>query len=581
MSTVLSAINPGFLMLFVGLACCLITARRVRQTLLVAAPLIAIWMLTQADQSVDLSSAYLLGLDLVPYRVDALNFIFALAFMIAALLNAIYGMHADDPLQEGAALAVAGAAVSATLAGDLVTLFIFWELTAIIAVFLVLRAGTRAAYFASMRYLALQVLSGVMLLDGIAYVQKTSGDLSLNAFSSLEAPGAVFVLLAIAIKAAFPLVHNWLQDAYPKATVLGAVVLSAFTTKLAVYAAARLFPGLDLLIWIGAAMAVFPIFFAVMVNDLRKVLCYGLNSQIGFMICAVGIGTPLALNGAAAHAFTHIIFQALLFMSIGAVLYRTGTARASELGGLYQSMPLTAIFGLIGAAASAALPLMSGFAAVSLTMSAVAQSGLAAVWLMLLFALAGTLVHSGLKVPIAAFFGTGRGWRVDEAPFTMLLAMGLAAGLTVLIGLPSFAGMGYGWLYALLPFPDAAAGHRPFLSIHVLPQLQLLALAGLAFLLVKRLGLFPSERPGTVLDTDWVYRRLGYGFASWANAVWAKAGPALSSALGGLGREAFERIEATFSPRGMLSRGPLTGGMAIWTAALLGLALLLSFVTVG
>ncbi|MEL6752958.1 MAG: Na(+)/H(+) antiporter subunit D [Pseudomonadota bacterium] len=587
MNAFLTTVNPGFVLVVAGLAGLVIPVQRVRQGLMIAAPLLGMLMLANAPQNMDLMTAEALSIELILYRVDNLNFIFGLAFLIAALLNAIYALHTDDRLQDGMAMAYAGAAVAAAFAGDLMTLFVFWELTAVSSVFLILRAGTRAAYFASMRYLAIQILSGVLLLDGIAYVYKSKNSLTIEAFTSFDQPGAVFIFLAVGIKAAFPFLHNWLQDSYPKATVVGAVVLSAFTTKLAVLTCARLFPGFEILIWIGAVMTVFPVFFAVIENDLRKVLAYSLNNQVGFMICAIGVADlateygRLAMNGAAAHAFAHIIYKALLFMSMGAVLYRTGTAKASELGGLYKSMPFTAVFCLIGAASISAFPLFSGFIAKSMTMSAVSHEGYVIAWLMLLFASAGVLEHSGIKIPYFAFFGHDSGKRVKEAPFNMLLAMGIAAAICILIGLPTFMGLGYGWLYNLMPFPNEANGYQPYTAEHILTQMQLLMFAVLAFILLKRFGLYPPEKPGTILDTDWTYRRLGYGFANWAGAVWGKAGPAMTAFAADVSGKAYDRIEAAFSPRGRLSQGPLTGGMAIWTAALLGMAMLLSFITVG
>lgn len=586
MSALFTSVNPGFLLLLTGLIGGLLPVKPLRQGLMILAPVLGIIMLTQAPRDLDLATGQALGLELVLYRVDSLNFLFGLAFLVAAFLHAIYALHNDDRLHDGAAMFYAGTAVSACFAGDLVSLFIFWELTAVASVFLVLRARTRAAYNAGMRYLVVQVLSGVLFLDGIAYVYKKTGSLDLSAFGSLDAPGAKYILLAVAIKAAFPLLHNWVQDAYPKATIVGGVVLSAFTTKLAVLMLARLYPGLDMLIWIGVLMAVFPIFFAILEDDLRRVLAYGLNSQIGFMVCAVGLGDlstrlgQMALNAAAAHAFVHIIFSSLLFMSIGAVLYRTGTAKASELGGLYRRMPFTALFGLVGAAAIAAVPMFSGYVAISQITSTVAQAGPVMAWLGLVFASAGVWVHSGLKVPYTAFFGRDRGHRVAEAPFNMLLAMGIAAAICILAGLPVVGGFGYGWLYSLLPFPDHAAGFRPYSAGQVIAQLQLLVAGIAAFMLLRRFGLYPGERAGTVLDTDWIYRRLAYGLAIWADAVWEKAGPAILAAFGAVSARAYDRIEAAFSPRGVLSRGPLTGGMAIWTAALLGFALLLAFITV-
>jgi len=360
------------------------------------------------------------------------------------------------------------------------------------------------------------------------------------------------------------------------------VVLSAFTTKLAVYAFARMFPGFEVLIWIGAVMTVFPVFFAVIENDLRKVLSYSLNNQLGFMICAIGIGTPLAINGAAAHAFAHIIYKGLLFMSMGAVLYRVGTSKASELGGLWKSMPWTTVFCIIGAMSISAFPLFSGFVAKSLTMSAVATAGADSgvyviVWLMLLFASAGVLEHSGIKIPYFTFFGHDSGKRVKEAPFNMLLAMGLASFICIAIGLPAFApGFGFDWLYNLLPYQTEAQYYadKVYTLDHILTQMQLLMLAILAFMLLKRFGLYPPEKPGTILDTDWLYRKPGFAMVKWAGTVWGKAGPAMTGIVGGLASQAYDKIEATFSPRGTLARGGLAVSMAMWSAVLLAVVML-------
>ena len=576
----LNPVNPGWLLILAGIVALFVKVRVVRQAISIIAPIIGILMLATAQHGVDHMTYETLGLKLSFYRVDSLNFLFGLAFLIAALLNAIYALHTDNKTQDGMALAYAGSAIAATFAGDLMTLFIFWEITAVTSVFMVLQAGTRASYFASMRYLAIQILSGVLLLDGIAYVWHYTGDLSLQAFTDLNQPGALIIFIAFGIKAAFPFLHNWLQDSYPKATVTGAVVLSAFTTKLAVYAFARMFPGQHELIWIGAIMTCFPVFFAVIENDLRKVLAYSTNNQIGFMICAIGVGTPLALNGAVAHAFADILFKGLLFMSMGAVLYRTGTTKANELGGLYRSMPWTTLFCLVGAISISAMPLFSAFVTKSMILSAVASTGMVVVWLMLMFASAGVLEHSGIKIPYFAFFGHDSGKRVKEAPFNMLLAMGMASFLCIAIGLPAFIpGFGYEWLYSLLPYPIEAASYQPFTIGHILAQLQLLALAVFAFVLLQRLGLYPPEKPGVILDTDWFYRKAGYGAVRWIDTVWAKLGPAMTSLFRSFSERTYERLVDTFSPRGVLARNGVAGGMAIWTTVILAVVLLVSYLT--
>ena len=449
----------------------------------------------------------------------------------------------------------AGAAVTAVFVGDLVSLFIAWELTAIASVFQILAPRTQESTRAAMRYLVFQISSGMLLLAGICMFASATGQTQFALIApsmaglpvgvmDIEAPGAILILAGLGIKAAFPMVHNWLQDAYPKTTETGAVVLSAFTTKLAVYALARYFAGLEWLIWIGAVMTVFPVFFAVIENDLRKVLAYSLNNQVGFMVCAVGIGTQLAVNGAAAHAFAHIMYKALLFMSMGAVLYRTGTTKATELGGLHRTMPWTTLFCLVGAASISALPLFSGFVAKSMVMSAShADPALFIVWIMLLFASAGVLEHSGIKIPYFAFFGHDSGKRPQEAPFNMLMAMGIAAALCILIGVSP------GWLYRFLPYEQVAREYLAsdlWTAPHVLQQMQLLVFATLAFMLLQWRQLYPAEKPGVILDVEWLWRR------GWPDMVASLARPVRAvsrwtagqldtagSAVNGLARQVF------------------------------------------
>jgi len=283
------------------------------------------------------------------------------------------------------------------------------------------------------------------------------------------------LIYGMGIKVGFPFLHNWIQDSYPKASITGTVILSVFTTKLALYALARGFPGTELLIYIGAVMTCFPVFFAVIENDLRKVLAYSLNNQLGFMVCGIGIGSQLAMNGVAGQVVAHVIFKSLLFMSMGAVMHRVGTAKASELGGLFRSMPITAIFCLIGAGSIAAFPLLAGFVTKSMIITSAidhaSYGGGAAMWvvvLMLLFASAGVMEHSGIKVPHFTFFAHDGGHRVKEAPWNMLVAMGLAAALCIFLASP-FGG--YQFLYSMLPYD---VDYHPYTTDHVVFQLQLL-----------------------------------------------------------------------------------------------------------
>jgi len=418
-----------------------------------------------------------------------------------------------------------------------------------------------------MRYLLVQMIAGVLLLAGVILHYRATGSIAFDLLG-LGTTAKTLIFLAFGIKAAFPLLHSWLEDTYPEATVTGTVLLSSFTTKVAIYALARSFPGTEILIPIGATMTAFPIFYAVIENDLRRVLAYSLNNQLGFMVVGVGLGTQLALNGAVAHAFADIVFKGLLFMSMGAVLFRVGTVKGSELGGLYKSMPLTTGFCMVGAASISAFPLFSGFVTKSMIMASAMEQGYFWVWLVLLFASAGVFHHAGIKIPYFAFFAHDSGKRCKEAPLNMLVAMGIAAALC--IGIGSFPSI----FYQLLPY---SADYHPYQVDHVVTQLQLLFFSALAFTILMRTGIYPPELRSVNLDVDWFYRRLGYrtlmGLDAMASWAWTQiTGLARSAA-----RSFNARLHNHHGPEGIFGRSWPTGTMAFWTTVMLGAYLILSY----
>ncbi len=386
-----------FLIFFIGAGLVAVTQGTLRSIIMLAIPILGALNLFSLDNGVILSLP-LLNYTLEVVRVDKLSLLFGYLFHLAAFLSIIYALHVRDTMQAVSAILYAGSAVGAVFAGDMITLFVFWELLAITSVFLVLARRTQRAYDSAMRYLIIQVASGVILLAGVLIWAHSTGSitfakigLDVNDYTSAKGLASWLIFLAFGIKCGFPFLHNWLTDAYPEATPTGTVFLSAFTTKVAVYAFARAYPGTELLIYIGAAMTMFPIYYAVIENDLRRVLAYSMINQVGFMVVGIGIGTPLAINGAVSHAFNDVIFKGLLFMTMGAVLMRTGTTKGSELGGLYKSMPWTTKFCLIGAASISAFPLFSGFVSKSMVMVAALDEGYPIVLLILLFASAGVL----------------------------------------------------------------------------------------------------------------------------------------------------------------------------------------------
>jgi multicomponent Na+:H+ antiporter subunit D len=556
---------PGLLLIVAALPIALLPYRAGHVVMLIA-PIVGLAQLLSMPEAFTHSVEFFsYSLELV--RVDRLSRIFGIVFHLAAFMGVIYALHVRDRLQAVAALVYAGAAIAALFAGDLLTLFVWWEMTAVSSVFLVWARQTEASLQAGIRYLVIQVMSGLLLLAGAIQIYAETGSLAFNHIG-LESVGGWLVFFSFGIKAAFPFLHGWMKDAYPEATVTGTVFLSAFTTKLAIYSLARGFAGTDILIPIGAAMTAFPIFFAVIENNLRRVLSYSLNNQLGFMVCGIGIGTELAMNGMAAHVFAHVIYKALLFMSVGAVLYRTGTANASDLGGLYKSMPWTAAFCIIGAISISAFPFTSGFVTKSMILSAASHEGYLIAFLVLLFASAGVMDHSGIKVPFFAFFAHDGGHRVKEAPLNMRLAMAMAAAFCLGIG------MFPGTLYGLLPY---AVDYEPYTTTHVVTMFQLLLFSALAFVFLVKMGLYPAELRSTVLDVDWIWRRLlPRAWSGLANG-WIIAQRAVLSGLQGMRDGIVRGAESQMSPGSRFGEPWPTGATAMWAAGLLFVYLFMSY----
>ncbi len=467
-----------------------------RRAYLVALPALALADCVLMEPGIYCAVPFL-GQELVFGRVDGLSLVFSYVFALMAVIGMVYALHVEDVAQHVTALTYAGAALGATLAGDFLTLFLFSELMAVSAALLVWLRRKPEAGAAGFRYLLVHVFGGLCLLGGIVLHGSNTGSLVFTDMTPYAGSAAfALILTAFLLNAAVPPLGAWLPDAYPEATVTGAVFLTAFTTKTAVYTLIRGFAGTEILMWLGAVMALYGVVYAVLENDARRLLAYHIVSQVGYMVCGVGIGTALALNGASAHAFAHILYKAVLFMGAGAVLQVTGLRKLSDMGGLYRTMPLTLGLYMIGAFAISAVPLFSGFVSKSMVVSAAGESHHAAIFLMLTLASAGTFLHTGLKLPWYMFFGEDRGLKGKEPPKNMLVAMGIAAFACVLIGVfPSL-------LYQHLPF---AADYVPYTPRHVLSTLGLLGFTGLGFfLLLKQL----DPEPTVSLDTDWFYRRV-------------------------------------------------------------------------
>lgn len=554
------AVPPGLVMVL-GAFLIPTTEGRSRRRLLLMLPVLSLILIWLVPEGLGTRLPFL-DFALNPVHSTAAGRLFATVFAIMAFVGGLYALHQAKTLELVAAYVYAGSAIGVTFAGDLISLFIYWELMAIGSTLVIFAANTQGATRAAFRYLLVHLLGGVILMAGIAALLVETGDLSVRILEPTSL-ATILILIGVLVNAGAPPISAWIADAYPEASPSGTVFLSAFTTKTAVFALLVMFPGAEVLIWIGLYMVFYGIIYALLENDMRRILAYSIVNQVGFMVCAIGIGTELALNGAAAHAFAHIIYKALLLMSAGSVLAMTGKRKCTDLGGLFQSMPLTAMHGIIGALAISAFPFTSGFVTKSLETSAAAHEGLVLVWLLLLAASAGVFLHAGIKFPWFVFFQKDSGLRPPEPPRNMMGAMWLFSFLCIYLGLFPQP------LYAILPYP---VDYQPYTLDHVVTQLQLLLFAGFAFFVL----LDQMKRTLTIsLDFDWFYRRF---FKSLAEEFTVRT----STARDDLERRAFNRVQGLIDrlykhhgPQGVLARTWPTGSMVLWVALMLGATLML------
>jgi multicomponent Na+:H+ antiporter subunit D len=557
------AFPPGLLLILGALLLPLLRGRA-REAITLLLPLAVVAYVWYLPEGILLQFGFL-GMIVEPVEVDALSRLFATIFAIMAAAGALYAIRQSRFLEIVAAYIYGGGAIGVAFAGDLISVFVYWEVMALASTMVLWAAGTENAWKASFRYLMIHLLGGVLLMAGIVAHAQAGNGIDFTAMKP-ESLGTWLILIGFLVNAAAPPLSAWLADAYPEASPGGMVFLSAFTTKTAVYVLLRGFPGAEILIFIGLYMVFYGIIYALLENDMRRILAYSIVNQVGFMVTGIGIGTEMALNGAAAHAFTHIIYKALLLMSAGSVLHMTGKRKCTDLGGLFQSMPLTTICGIIGALAISSFPLTSGFISKSMISQAALDGHMATIWFLLAAASAGVFLHAGIKFPWFVFFQKDSGLRPKDPPMNMRWAMILFAFLCIAIGVFPAP------LYAILPYP---VDYVPYTGPHVVNMLQLLLFSGAAFFFCLPM----MKRTLTIsLDFDWFYRKFLHIFgreftyrgSNAYGAAWVRMEQRLERFIA--------RVYRHHGPEGILARTWQTGSTALWVAVLLGLYLLLYYV---
>lgn len=533
---------------------------RLRTAVLLLAPALTLLMVWSLDNGVLLSSRFI-SYEVQLVEASEIRRLFATIFGLMALVGGLFAYRHATALELSSAMAYAAGAIGVTFAGDLITLFLFWEFMALFSTLVVWAGGTVQARRAGLRYAVIHLLGGVILKAGIIGVAVQTGSIEIQAMTLNTLP-TWLMLTGLLINTAAPPLSAWLADAYPEASPTGAVFLSAFTTKTAVLALWLLFPGQSILIWIGLYMIFYGIIYALMENDMRRILAYSIVNQVGFMVTGIGIGTEMALNGVAAHAFAHIIYKALLLMSAGAVLLQTGKRKCTDLGGLFRTMPVTAACGIIGALAISAFPYTSGFVAKSMISSGAAYEKMAFVWYCLMAASAGVFLHAGIKFPWFVFFQKDSGLRPKDPSWNMQAAMIIFAGACILIGV--FPQM----LYTFLPFEVA---YEPYTADHLVSQFQLLLFAGLAFFVTLPL----MKRTLTItLDLDFFYRRVGPAVWQAFEKVFVGVGYLLMTRVVNPLLELTRAWVRYHGPEGVLSKTWPSGSMLLWVTVILLVILL-------
>jgi multicomponent Na+:H+ antiporter subunit D len=466
-----------------------------------------------------------IGFDVVLYNVDQFSVLMGQIFGFIAAVAVLYSYYSEaDRVQTGYALSYVGVSLGAVFAGDWLTLVFFWELMAVTSTLLVWHYGGKAVR-AGFRYAVVHGIGGSLLLAAIVWQVFETGDVAFTK-TSLEGVPAILAALGIGVNVGFVGLHTWLPDTYPRPHIAASVFLCVFTTKTGVYGMYRAFP--DGHVWIaymGGAMAVFGAFVALLQSDMRRLLSYHIQSQVGYMIAGVGItgkAADLATAGAFGHVFNHILYKSLLFMTVGVVIYRTGHENLKKLGGLARQMPITAITFGIAALSIAGFPGFNGFVSKGMVIKAAHKQDIALfslgdvhlLWWLLLIGGVGTFL-SFIKLGYYAFLSGEYGGSVRDANRGQSIAMASVAFLCVFFGIvdgSTFQALGIdlgtkGPLFELLPYENGTDyKYTTYTFGHILEGLALATAGVVGFAILKK----PLKRVGRVPDVDALLNRVGF-----------------------------------------------------------------------
>ncbi len=527
-------LNPGFVPMIAALIV-LAAPRGLSAPTMAGSALLALWLLLDYEFGAAAAMAQM-GLPVVLLDLDALNRSFGIALLIALIVIGMYSGARRNRFEDAAILLLAGGAVSALFLGDLVSFVAAAAVAGLAAAWVVFASPVEGANRAGVRLLMWHGLEGLLFLVGVAFHLSAGVQSAVIGRLDLGTIGGAFIFAALMIRVGAPLAHVWLKDAVSHASPVGAAALSAFSGVLGIYALVRFFPGVPVLIPVGALMIVVGAFFASAEDDLRRAAAYGLTAQTGVSVALVGVGTPLALAGAEGNAFAAIFAFMTLQMALGNAHQRLGHTRVSGFEGLARAMPVTVVLVFVGGLAVASAPGLALFAAHTVALEATAQWDLRALWALIGAGSAVLFVSLALRPGVAAYRTTqtkarGAVARVSEAPFSMLLGTVLAAFFCVAIGLAPR------WLYDLMP---TELSFQPYEPDRLARQFELLGASGVIYF-VLRAARAPKEQPLRLLDIDALYRGPLASVGRWLGVVLLR--------VFGAARDAFAILSARVGAR--------------------------------
>jgi len=499
------------------------------------------------------------------FTVDSFSMLFALfttfVWLAATIHSLDYLKHEKKhDRYHTTTLVVLAANLGVVLAGDLVTLYLFFEALGLVAFLLVIHTETDEAKAAAGKYFWMTVIGGFALLGGIFLTFSLGGSGALEPLptggsEAVRWAAAILLILGFGVKAGMVPVHVWLPDAHPVAPAPASALLSGVMIKAGAYGIFRVVTALFrpevaehveeslwhfseqlglVVLWIGIATMFIGVFLALQQSNAKRMLAYHSVSQMGFILAGIGAAGYLGAHGAMGvagglyHVVNHALFKSCLFLGVGAVYFRTHSLDLYHTGGLWKKMPLTFVFMCIAAAGITGVPLFNGFVSKCLIHHAITEAweyhGLASLGIAekIYVVTCGGTACSFIKLIGLMFLGKPKieyGPEVKDAPPRMLLGMGLLATLIVLLGwFPQILIKGvfqpglHTWgLHA--DILDEYLNEMFLSSADVMTVVTAFALGFTFFFVGMRFGLFHLHAP-QYFSIDWWYRQAASGLVA-------------------------------------------------------------------